>query len=238
MFGALDRERLGEFGGEKVLKSIQALVDGDFGGLDANSAFNIFDTLGVQDALGLESLGGIVGQFDASIFEELGNPGAFDVVKALEARDFEALDTAAAFGFCTILDHSQLTEVEIDNLIGLFSSVGEGASNLPADHINSYINSIGTEDIGTLDPAVAGNLVGAAGDDDISNLASDLQEAYLNTLAADLLGIGAAGFGAAGTADTVFNFLPPGAYVDGSSLSDAIGAANPFAGLPFGGVSP
>jgi hypothetical protein len=234
LFGALDPANLKEFGGAGVLASIQGLQKGDFGDLDAKGALNIFNTVGPQGALGLANLGGIAGKFDAAGFKDLGKEGTFDIVKALEAGDFKALDALGANGACPILDHSQLGELGAQALASMITGVGKGASDLPSDHIQSYLQGFKAGDVGTLDKDVAGSLVGAAKDADLLILPPDVQGAYLITLGANLLG--ASGFGAGGAANTVFNIVPAGVYA-GGSLAEAIGAGAPtlFGGNLLGG---
>jgi hypothetical protein len=237
MFGALDPASLKEFGGEKVLGSIKGLQKGDFGDLDAKGALNIFNTVGPQGALGLDNLGGIAGKFDAAGFKELGNQGSFDIVKALEKGDLKALDALGANGVCPILDHSQLGELGAQALASMITGVGAGASDLPADHIQSYLQGFNAGDVGALDKDVAGNLVGAAKDADLAGLSPEVKDAYLSNLGANLLGAGAGGFGAGGAGNTVFNIVPAGAYV-GGSLAEVIGktgAPTLFGGKLFGG---
>jgi hypothetical protein len=264
MFGALDPASLKEFGGAGVLGSIQGLQKGDFGDLDAKGALNIFNTVGPQGALGLANLGGIAGRFDQDSFKELGNQGTFDIVKALEKGDFKALDALGANGVCPILDHeSQLGALGAQALASMITGVGAAASDLPKEHIQTYLKGFNAGDVGTLGQGVAGNLVGAAGDADLSNLPPDVQGAYLSSLAADRLGAGVGGFGGTGPGDTVFNIVPAGAYnFTGLGLPDggagvaaevlaklnaggsfaevigAIGAPALFGGNLFGGNAP
>jgi hypothetical protein len=237
MFGALDQQRLGEFGGEKLLGSINDLQKGDFVDLDAKGAFNIYKTLGAEGP-NLGNLAGIAGRFDADTYKEMGNKDTFDIVKALEKGDFKALDALGANGACPILDHSQLGELGAPALASMITGVGAGASDLPKEHIQTYLQGFKAGDVGTLDQGVAGNLVGAAADADLSNLAPDVQNAYLQNLGAGILG--AAGFGAAGgPGDTVFNIVPAGAYLGGSLAQVIAAAGGPlFGGNLFGGGSP
>jgi hypothetical protein len=126
----------------------------------------------------------------------------------LEAGDFKALDALGANGACPILDHSQLGELGAKALASMITGVGKGASDLPSDHIQSYLQGLKAGDVGTLDKGAAGNLVGAAGDADISKLAPDVQNAYLKTLDANLLGAGAAGFKDFLVSNPVFSIKP------------------------------
>ena len=73
MFGALDPASLKEFGREGVLRSIKGLQKGGFGDVDAQGAFNIFDAVGLQDALALENLG--AASSASSTQPALGPPG-------------------------------------------------------------------------------------------------------------------------------------------------------------------
>jgi hypothetical protein len=239
LLGALGEEQLELFGEQAVLNSIEDLQNEDFGDWGPETALNIFNTIGLGNALGLENLAGIIAQFDAGAFTQLGNLGTFGVVNALEVEDLEALEQSAALGIAIILDPTQLAGLDGSSLAALIAGVSEGVLDLSAERVEAFLNGIGAADILALDEGAIGDLVGAASDADFQALASDVQAAHLENLGANLLGAGEAGFGSAGPSGTVFNIVPAGVYL-GGSLAELIAATGgPLFGVNlFGGGSP
>ena len=73
LIGSLDGEHLGELGGDGILEALQHLEDKDLGVWAGGTAYDVFSTIGLEQALYLDQLEGIVGNFAAEHIQQLGD---------------------------------------------------------------------------------------------------------------------------------------------------------------------
>ena len=99
------------------------MSDGDFTLWEGGEAFAVFNTIGVEQALGLDQLEGIVGNFRAEHVQQLGD----NLGEILGALDFEAgAGVLGDFSFEVLssLSGDQVGALDSAHLIGLTNTTG------------------------------------------------------------------------------------------------------------------
>ena len=239
LIGSLDGEHLGELGGDGVIEAIQHLSDGDFTLWEGGEAFDVFNTIGVEQALGLDQLEGIVGNFGAEHVEQLGE----NLGEILGALDFEAgAGVLGDFSFEALssLSGDQVGALDPLHLIGLTNTTGgDNIIGLGAEQIETIVGNLEAGAFADFDPTVVGGMFAGMDGDQIGNFELETLGAALEAAGANLLG-GLGDFNAISGGATSFDLL-----ADATDLTDALaqdgsgqlqeGAVNFFSGSLFGG---
>ena len=118
LIGALDGDHLGNLGGDGILEAIQHLGDKDLGIWEGGAAFDVFSTIGFDQAIGLDQLEGIVGNFDAGHIDQLGGQLG-DLLGALDFENNGAILGDFSFGALSVLDPSEFQGLGVQGLIDL-----------------------------------------------------------------------------------------------------------------------
>jgi hypothetical protein len=239
LIGSLDGEHLGELGGEGVIGAIQHLSDGDFTAWEGAEAFEVFNTIGVEQASGLDQLEGIVGNFGAEHVRELGD----SLGAVLGALDFEAgAGVLGDFSFEALssLSGDQVGALDPAHLIGLTNTTGgDNIIGLGAEQLETIVGNLQAGAFADFDPAVVIGMFAGLDGDQIGNFGEETLVAVLEAAGANLLG-GLGDFNAIVGGDTSFDLL-----ADATDLAFALaqdgsgqlqeGAVGFFGGSLFGG---
>ena len=206
LIGALDGDHLGELGGVGILEAIQHLVGTDLVAWEGGTAFDVFSTIGFEQALGLDQLEGIVGNFAAEHIQQLGD----DLGGLLGSLDFHNNgDVLRDFSFDTlgILSPEDFQGLDVQQLVDLANTTGgDGIVGLDPQQIQNIVESIRAEFFEEFDPSVVGGMFAGLDHDQIAGFDHETLEAALEAVGANLLG-GLGDFDAIAGANTAFDEL-------------------------------
>ena len=238
MMGAMDLEHMMELGNEGMIGALQHLDDKAMGAWDGGTAFDVFTTIGFENALDIDQLEGIVANFAAEHIQQLGD----NLGGLLGSLDFQNNgEVLKDFSFDTlgILSPEDFRSLGVQHLVDLTNTTGgDGIAGLGADQLHIMLESIKAGQFGNFDPSVVGGMFAGLDHDQIGGFDRETMEAALAAAGADLLG-GLGDFNAISGANTAFNELANLADL-GAALeqdgSTAIhdGAFNLFGGNLFG----
>ncbi|MEE8465826.1 MAG: hypothetical protein V3S68_05060, partial [Dehalococcoidia bacterium] len=184
----------------------QFLGNGDLALWDGNTAFDVFSNIGFDQALGLDQLEGIVGNFDPENIQQLGGNlgsllGSLDFQNNGEVlRDF-------SFGALGVLTPEDFEGLDIQQLVDLANTTGgDVIAGLDAGQIQIIVGNIQGDSFGDFDPSVVGGMFAGLDHDQIAGFDYETMEAVLEAAGANLLG-GLGDFDAFAGADTAFDEL-------------------------------
>jgi hypothetical protein len=215
------------------------LSDGDFTAWEGREAFEVFNTIGVERALGLDQLEGIVGNFGAEHVQQLGD----NLGEILGALDFEAgAGVLGDFSFEALssLSGDQVGALDPAHLIGLTNTIGgDNIIGLGAEQLETIVGNLQAGAFADFDPAVVGGMFAGLDADQIGNIGIETLGAALEAAGANLLG-GLGDFNSISGGATSFDLL-----ADATDLTSALaqdgsgqlqeGAVSFFGGSLFGG---
>lgn len=206
MIAAMDGQNMAELGAAGIISALQHLDDKAMGAWEGGAAFDVFNTIGFEDALGLDQLEGIVGNFDAEHIQQLGDNlggllGSLDFQNNGEVLQDFSFDT---LGILTPEDFKDLDPQQLANLAN--TTGGDGIIGLDADQISTIVGNIQDEFFGDFDPSVVGGMFAGLDHDQIVGFDHETMEAALEAAGANLLG-GLGDFNAIAGANTTFNEL-------------------------------
>ena len=206
MMGAMDFQHLTELGSEGLTGALQHLDDKAMGAWDGRAAFDIFRTFSFEDALNVDQLEGIVGNFDADHIQQLGD----DLGNLLGGLDFQNnRDVLKDFSFDTlgVLSPEDFRGLGVQQLVDLTNTTGgDGIVGLDGRQLHTMIESIKAESFGEFDPSVVGGMFAGLGHEEIGGFDHETMGAALEAAGANLLG-GLGDFNAIAGANTSFDEL-------------------------------
>ena len=239
LIGSLDGEHLGELGGGGVIEAIQHLTDGDLTIWEGGEAFEVFNTIGMEQVLGLDQLEGIVGNFSAEHVQLLGD----NLGEILGALDFEAgAGVLGDFSFEALssLSGDQVGALDPAHLIGLTNTTGgDNIIGLGAEQLETIVGNLQAGAFADFDPAVVGGMFAGLDGDQVGNIGIETLEAALEAAGANLLG-GLGDFNAISGGATSFDLLADATDLTAALAQDGSGqlqegAISFFSGSLFGG---
>ena len=238
LIGSLDGEHLGELGGDGILDAIQYLEDKDLGLWNSGAAFDIFATIGFEEAKGLDQFEGIVGNFGTDQIEQLGDQ-LTELLGELDFQNNGEILQGFSFGTLGVLSLEDFQGLGAQQLVDLANTTGgDGIVGLDPGQIQNLIGNIQTDSFGDFDPSVVGGLFAGLDSDQIGGFDHETLEAALEAVGANLLG-GLGDFDGIAGASTAFDELAnlagfaEGLEQDGSSVIQD-GAFDIFSGNLFG----
>ncbi len=228
MIGAMDGQHLVELGDASIIGALQHLDGKAMGAWAGGTAFDIFSTIGLEQALGLDQLEGIVGNFAAEQIQQLGD----DLSGLLGSLDFQNNgEVLRDFSFDTlsVLGPEDFQGLDVQQLVDLANTTGgDGILGLDSEQLQAIVENIRADSFQEFDPSVVGGMFAGLDYDQISGFDHEAMEAALEAVGANLLG-GLGDFdGIAGTAtafDELANFADLGEALelDGSfAIQDGV----------------
>ena len=206
MIGAMDFQNIEDLGHDGIVGALQHLDDKAMGAWEGGTAFDVFSTIGFEQALGLDQLEGIVGNFAAEHIQQLGD----DLGGLLGSLDFyNNGDVLQDFSFDTlgILSPEDLQGLDVQQLVDLANTTGgDGIVGLDPNQIQNIVESIQADFFEEFDPSVVGGMFAGLDHNQIGGFDHETLEAVLEAAGADLLG-GLGDFDAIAGANTAFDEL-------------------------------
>jgi hypothetical protein len=210
IFNALDAQAFDELGGEQVVEAAKQMQREDFTGMGADQASLMFDTMGLDQSLGLETavFAGMVSRFDASQFHQMGGENVIQVVGALTKADLAGLRNEQAFSVVNTLDVGQISGLEAGRLSGLTIALeANDVDNLGSEVVTAIAGNIEVAELEALDSGLASSIMKQVPDGALNDFADDRIVATLAVLGADFLGAGAADFSNIANRVTTFDHV-------------------------------
>ena len=204
IFGSLEHGSLAAMGKDQIIGAIGGLNVNDFRGWDPSAAFNVFDNIDFDRAMGMDHLGGLIGAMGPDQFHNieggqlvglfdsfaLGGPGfdlaasgmdRDDIAGMMDAMDFEhmaELGSEGMLGALRHLDNKAMGVWDGGTAFDVFSALGfEKALNI--DQLEGIVANFGAEHIQQLGDNLGGLLAGL----DFQNNGEVLQGFSFDTLA-------------------------------------------------------
>ncbi len=206
MIGAMDFQNMADLGGDGIVGALQLLDDKAMDAWGSSTAFDVFSTIGFDQALGLDQLEGIVGNFDAEHIQQLGD-NLGDLLGSLDFQNNGEVLRDFSFDTLVILTPEDFQGLDVQQLVDLANTTGgDGIVGLDADQILSIVGSIQADFFGEFDPSVVGGLFAGLDYDQIGEFDAGILEAALEAAGANLLG-GLGDFDAIASANTAFDEL-------------------------------
>jgi hypothetical protein len=234
MMAAMDFNHMSELGSEGMTGALQHLDDKAMGAWDGKTAFDVFNSFGFEEALGIDQLEGIVANFDPEQIQGMGeNLGGL-----LGGLDFQNNgEVLQGFSFDTlgVLSPDEFEALGLGQLADLANTAGgDGIVGLDPAQLHTMIESIKAEAFGDFDPSVVGGMFAGLDHEQIGDFDHDAMEAALEAAGADLLG-GLGDFNAISGANTAFNELANLADFDAALGQDGDSVIQGGAASFFGG---
>ena len=203
IFGSLEHESIAAMGRDQIFGAIGGLGVNDFKGWDPSAAFNVFDTIGFDQATGMENMGGLIGAMGPDQFQNMEGGqllGLFDTF-AFGGAEFDlaasGMDRDDIAGMMGAMDFGQMAELGNEGMIGalqhlddkamgawdggtafdVFSSLGFEAA-LGIDQIEGIVANFGAEHIQQMGENLGGLLSGL----DFQNNGEILKDFSFDTL--------------------------------------------------------
>lgn len=206
MIGAMDFQNMSDLGGDGIVGALGQLDDKSMGAWDGGTAFDVFSTIGFEQAVGLDQLEGIVGNFGADNIQQLGD----DLGGLLGSLDFHnSGEVLQGFSFETlgVLSPEEFQGLGVQQLVDLANTTGgDGIVGLDAGQIQNIVGNIQSDSFGDFDPSVVGGMFAGLDNDQIGDFDHETLEAALEAAGANLLG-GLGDFNAIAGANTDFDEL-------------------------------
>lgn len=200
MIGAMDFQNMAGLGGDGIVGAIGLLDDKAMGAWEPGTAFDVFSAVGFEQALGLDQLEGIVGNFAAEQIQQLGeNLGG--LLGGLDFQNNGAVLQGFSFDTLGVLTPEDFQGLGVQQLADLANTTGgDGIVGLDAGQIGAILGNIELDSFGEFDPSVVGGMFAGLDQDQIGEFNHEMLEAALEAAGANLLG-GLGDFdGIAGTA--------------------------------------
>ena len=238
MMAAMDGEHMAQLGNEGIKGALQHLDNKAMGAWEGGKAFEVFSTLGFDEARGLDQLEGMVGRFDAEHIQQLG-AGLGDLLGSLDFQNNGAVLKDFSFDTLTVLTPAEFESLGLEQLVNLTGTTGsDGIVGLDPGQIQTMVGHIGAGSFREFDPSVVGGMFAGLDFEQIGGFDHETMKAALEAAGADLLG-GMGDFNAIAGANTAFdelaNLADIGAALeqDGASVIQD-GAFSFFGGNLFG----
>ena len=220
-----------KLGSEGILDAVHLMGNSDMGNWGGGAAFDVFSTIGLDQALGLDQLEGIVGNFDPEQIQQLGG----DLGDLLGNLDFQGNGEVLqdfSFGTLGVLSPAEFEALGGQQLADLANTTGgEGIVGLETDQILNIVGNVQAGAFGDFDPSVVGGLFAGLDHDQIGGFDDETMGAALEAAGANLLG-GLGDFDSIASAGTAFDHLAELSEVlDAPTQPDAF---NIFSGNLFG----
>ena len=142
MIGATDFQHMADLGGDGIVGALQHVDDRAIGAWEGGTAFDVFSTIGFEQALGLDQLEGIVGNFGAEHIQQLGG----NLGRLLGSLDFQNNGGILQdFSFATlgILTPEDFQGLDVRQMVDLANTTGgDGIVGLDAGQIQAGILQI------------------------------------------------------------------------------------------------
>ena len=188
MIGAMDFQNMADLGGDGIVDALQLLDAQAMGAWDGNTAFDVFNNIDFDQALGLDQLEGIVGNFGAENIQQLGD----NLGGLLGSLDFQNnVEVLQGFSFDTlgVLSPEDFEGLGVQQLIDLANTTGgDGIVGLDAGQIQIMVGHIQADSFGDFDSSVVGGMFAGLDQDQIGGFDFETMEAALEAAGADLLG--------------------------------------------------
>ena len=234
MMGAMDFEHISELGNEGIVGALQHLDNKAMGAWDGSTAFDIFSTIGFEEALGIDQLEGIVANFAGEHIQQLGG----NLGSLLGSLDFQNNgDILRDFSFDTlgVLSPEDFQALGNQQLADLANNIGgEGITGLDAGQLYAFVENIKSDFFGDFDPSVVGGMFAGLDNDQIGGFDHETMKAALEAAGADLLG-GLGDFGSIAGASTAFDELANLADLGAALEQDGASVIQDGAFIFFGG---
>ncbi len=188
LIGSLDGDHLDELGSGGILDAIQHLEDTDLVVLDGESAFHVLSTIGFDQALSLDQLEGIVGNFGEDHIDQLGDQ-LHDLLAALDFQNHADVLGEFSFGALSVLDPEDLRALAFQQLVDLTNTTGgDEIIGLGAEQLETIVGNIQADFFKEFDPSVVGGMFAGLNHDQIGGFDHETLEAALEAVGANLLG--------------------------------------------------
>ena len=238
--GAMEGDQILVLGADQVLQAATAMQGERFQLLDPESSLAIFNGIGVDQSLGLQSgqLAGMFNAMETQQFQEVGGDQLVQVVGNITKDDLAGFNSDQALGIATNLDLAQIGGLGAPQLFGLTTAIdADEVSNLGSDVLQVVVNQVTVEDLQTLNPVLAGEIFGVVPDNTITGLDPERAQAALVASGADFFQGGAGGLQNTAGGETVFDTQDVGTSDALSFLAlgegaNFFGAANLPGGAP------
>ena len=135
LIGAMDQDQVMRLGGEQLFDAAMAMDGDHFGFMDSDSAFSMFDTMGLDRALDLQGsqLAGLMGAMDPGWFDDVGKDQVFEVFNVM------GFDQALGMGG--------------DNLAGIFGAMDrDQVAGFEGELLFDAAKAMSGENFGFMDP--------------------------------------------------------------------------------------
>lgn len=234
MMGAMDLEHMSELGSEGMTGALQHLDDKAMGAWDGNTAFNVFNSFGFEEALGIDQLEGIVASFDSEQIQGMGeNPGG--LLGGLDFQNNGEFLQGFSFDTLGILSLEEFESQGLGQLADLANTAGcDGLVVLEQDQLHTMVESIKADGFDDFDPTVVSGMFAGLDHEQIGEFDYDTTEAALEAVGADLLA-GLGDFDAFFGANTAFEEWANLADFDAALGQDGDSAIRGGAAGLFGG---
>jgi hypothetical protein len=186
--------------------ALQHLDGKAMGAWDGNTAFDVFNSFGFDEALGIDQLEGIVANFAPEQILGMGD----NLGGLLGGLDFQNNgEVLQGFSFDTlgVLAPEEFEALGLGQLADLANTVGgDGLVSLDQDQLHTMLENIKADGFDDFDPSVVGGMFAGLDHEQIGEFDDDAMEAALEAAGADLLG-GLGDFDALSGANTAFDEL-------------------------------
>jgi hypothetical protein len=209
-----------EFDSGDVAAMAAAMSSQDFTLLDPDSAFGMFNAMGLDRSLELESnsLAGMLHHFDRSHIRDLGGDQVSRTVGDLAHVQLASLGDEQAFNLASEMDSAHFDQLNSGQLSGLTTAINANdIGNLGESVLESIVGGFDSSGFSALSHEKTGELFQGVGDRSISGLPDEHMEAVLDALEANFFEAGAAGFSDISGRTTAFDqaaFETPPALLD------------------------
>ena len=206
MIGDMDFQNMSDLGGDGIVGALGQLDGISMGAWEGNTAFDVFSTIGFDQALELDQLEGIVGNFAVDQIQQLGD----DLGGLLGGLDFQNNgELLQDFSFDTlgVLSPEDFQGLGPQQLVDLANTTGgDGIVGLDAGQIQNILGNTQVDFFQEFDPSVLGGMFAGLDDEQIGGFDHETMGAALEAAGANLLG-GLGDFDAIAGGDTAFDFL-------------------------------
>jgi len=234
MMGAMDFDHMAQLGSEGMAGALQHLDDKAMGAWDGGTAFDVFNTFGFEEALGMEQLEGIVANFGAEHIQQMGD----NLGGLLGGLDFQGNgEVLQDFSFDTlgVLSPEEFKALGGEHLANLANTTGgDELLGLGAEQLYTMVDNIDVGAFGEFDPSVVGGMFAGLDHEQIAGIDYDAMDAALEAAGAAFLG-GLGDFDAISGASTAFDELAGLADLGAALEQDGAGVIHDGAFNIFGG---
>ena len=176
------------------------------GAWEAGTAFDIFSAIDFEQALALDQLEGMVGNFAADQIRQLGD-GLGSLLGSLDFQNNGEVLKDFSFDTLRVLSPEDFQGLDVQQLVDLANTTGgDGIVGLDAGQLQTMVGNIQADFFAEFDPSVVGGIFAGLDHDQIGGFDHETLEAALEAAGANLLG-GLGDFNAIAGVNTAFDEL-------------------------------